>query len=63
MSFNQTEKTGMGCNAIIGLYSLITWIVNLVKFVKLDFVEPFKDELVHGLGVLLPPVAWVTAWL
>jgi hypothetical protein len=59
----KTTNTAMGCNLLIWLYSIITWIINLIKFVNCDFTEPWKDEIVHGLGVFIPPVSWVTAWL
>jgi hypothetical protein len=44
------------------LYTIIAWIVNLVKLLNCNFEEPWKDEIIHGIG-LAPPVAWVTCWL
>lgn len=53
-----------GCFTILmWIYSTVTWIINLIKFINCDFVEPFKEEAIHLLGVILPPASWVTAWL
>jgi hypothetical protein len=40
----------------------ISWIVNLVKLVNCDFVAPWRDEIIHLVG-LIPPAALVTAWM
>lgn len=47
----------------VAVYTVIAWIVNLIKFVNLDFQEPWRDEIIHGLGVILPVASWVTAWM
>jgi hypothetical protein len=42
---------------------MYTWITNLVRFLDCDFVEPFKEEVIYGLGVVFPPLTWVTVWM
>jgi hypothetical protein len=45
------------------IYTTVCWIINLVRFVSCDFVEPFREEVIYGLGVLIPPISWVTVWM
>lgn len=45
----------------IWLYFIICWIVNLVKLLNCDFEGPWKEEIIHAIG-LIGPVAGVTAW-
>lgn len=45
------------------IYFAITYIINLVQFFKCDFASPYKDEIIHGIGVFIPPLNCVTVWL
>lgn len=40
----------------------IPWVINLIKFINCDFAAPWKDEIIHLLGVLIPPASIVTMW-
>lgn len=42
---------------------IISWIVNLIKLIQCDFASPFKEEVIHLLGVLVPPISLITVWL
>ena len=44
------------------IYLIISWIVNLVKFFNCDFDSPYKDEIIHGIGILLAPLSMITCW-
>ncbi len=60
----KTRSTGGGIvflPLIIWLYFIICWIVNLVKLVSCDFDAPYKEEIIHAIG-LIGPAAGVTAW-
>ena len=54
---------------ILWAYTLITWIVNLYKFISLVMVVNFdslqpgeqKHLIIHLIG-LSPGCSWVTAW-
>lgn len=46
----------------IWAYFIICWVVNLVKLLQCDFAEPWKDEIVHAIG-LIGPCAGITAWM
>lgn len=55
---------GTGClSLLLSIYTLYTWVVNLLAFIECDFVEPFREEVIYGLGVIFPPITWVTVWI
>ena len=39
------------------------YIANLVKFVQCDFEDPYKAEVIRGIGVVIPPVGVVCGYL
>jgi len=39
-----------------------SWIWNAVKLSSCDFESDYKCEIIHGLGLIAPPLAIVTAW-
>lgn len=65
---NSSDKTFLGlvllgfAPIIIWLYFIVCWIVNLVKLVSCDFEGPWKEEIIHVIG-LIGPCAGVTAWM
>jgi hypothetical protein len=42
-------------------YFVISWVVNLVMLLNCDFNEPWKQEIIHGIG-LIGPAAGITVW-
>jgi len=48
---------------VILILGIIPWLVNVYKFTNCDFKEDYRCEIVHGAGVVIPPVALVTAWM
>ena len=36
--------------------ALVGWILNFVKFCRCDFKAPYKAEILHGMGVVIPPL-------
>lgn len=38
------------------------WVKNIIKLSDCDFKEPYKAEVIHGLG-LIPPIGMVTGWM
>ena len=57
------SKTGGGCFVVtIWLIFAIAWLINVVKFVQCDFKESYKEELIHGVGIVFAPTAIVTVW-
>lgn len=41
----------------------ISWVINLVQLLRCDFAAPWRDEIIHGIGVLIPPAALFTVWM
>ena len=35
---------------------------NAYKLAGCDFESPYKCEAIHGIGVIIPPAAFVTVW-
>jgi len=55
--------TKMGLFVIVlYLYTIVAWLVNLVKLLNCDFSGPiWKEEVVHIIG-LIPGVSMITCW-
>ena len=53
-------------NAIVTLILFVIicgpYIYNGYKFFGCDFESDYKCEAIHGVGVVIPPAAFVTAW-
>ena len=48
---------------IFGLFLSIGWVINLTKLANCDFEPPYKAEIIHGIGVFVPPVGMVVGLL
>ena len=46
----------------IWLSVIICWIINVVKFIQCDFASPYKEEIIHLIGILIPPSSVITVW-
>ena len=62
------EKRGCTCtvgiiNLLILTYTTITWFINIIRFLTCDFSAPWKEEIITGLGILIPPLTWVSVWM
>lgn len=42
-------------------YFGLCWIVNLVQLLHCDFEGPWKQEIIHAIG-LVGPAAGITVW-
>jgi hypothetical protein len=38
------------------------WITNVVKLVNTDFESPYKYEVIHAVGIFVPPASVITVW-
>lgn len=47
---------------VIGIASAAAWITNAYKLTGCDFESPYKCEVVHAVGVLVPPASIATVW-
>lgn len=48
-------------NVLFLIYFLVTWIINLIQFCNCDFKEPYKKEIIKGIGVA--GFSWATVWI
>ena len=48
----------------IAIYAvfIISYIANLIMFFDCDFDAPMRDEVIHGIGVLVPILSPITVW-
>ena len=47
---------------LLAVIFTIPWAWNAVKFINCDFELSWECEIVHGVGILVPPSAYVTVW-
>jgi hypothetical protein len=38
------------------------WLINLFKLFDCDFDAPYKEEVIHFIGLFIPPASIITAW-
>jgi hypothetical protein len=46
---------------LIYAYFTIAWIINLIQFCSCDFKEPYKREIIKGVG--LAGFSFATVWI
>lgn len=56
------SNDGPGCIISIYIFFGICYIINLVKLIQCDFDAPWKEEIIHAIGTILPLAAPVTMW-
>lgn len=42
---------------------LIGWFMNVYKFVKMDFEQPIREEIVRGIGIPFAPIGAIAGWV
>lgn len=47
---------------IVIWYFIISYIINIFKFIGCDFASPYKEEVIHLVGIILFPAAGITVW-
>lgn len=40
----------------------LSWCVNVYKLVNCDFEPSWKGEIIHAVGVFVPPASILTVW-
>jgi len=54
-------KTKVFMWLFIPLFVIACYIGNIIKFIQCDFKEPWKGEIIHGIG-FVPGVSLFTVW-
>ena len=57
------EKTVSILIIVLVTTTLFGWINNLVQFIKLDFQEPYKAEIIRGVGIPVVPFGIVIGYI
>lgn len=55
IKFNVTKNIPSGCiflMLLLSAYTIVSWIVNLYKLTQCDFIGPWKEELIHIIGLV-----------
>lgn len=49
---------------IIVVFILAVWPTNFYRLTQCDFSmqKDWKCEIIHGIGVLIPPASFITVW-
>jgi len=47
---------------ILALILFTPYLWNGYKLAGCDFESDYKCELIHGIGVVVPPTAFITVW-
>ena len=47
---------------IVIIWEIVTWIWSTVKLASCDFEPNYRCEVIHGIGVAVPPLSIVTVW-
>lgn len=53
---------GAGFFVFLWIFVIASWVTNLYKFTQCDFADPYKGEIIHGIGLFTPAFV-VTAWI
>ena len=55
------EENNTGVLLVVAVFA-IAWIINITKFFACDFDAPYKEEVIHFIGIVIPPGSIITAW-
>ena len=47
---------------VFAVLAITPYAWNGYKLAGCDFESPYKCEAVHGIGVVIPPAAFITVW-
>ena len=48
---------------LVFLFGVVGWIRNIVGFVQCDFKEPYKAEIIRGIGIPCVPMGVVCGFV
>lgn len=51
------------CYFVIVLLGCVGWYMNIAKFAKCDFKEPYKAEIWRGIGIVAAPIGAVEGFI
>ena len=60
--YEVSTTAGLTLGLTIIIFGIVIYIWNSVKFLNCDFESDYKCEIVHGIGVIVPPLSVVSVW-
>ena len=59
------KKVIMSNRAILIVYAILFfgWILNLVRLANSDFIEPYNNEVIRAVGVVIVPIGCVAGYI
>jgi hypothetical protein len=51
-----------GITAVFLSIFLVPWVLNISKLIDCDFKPSYRCEIIHSVGVFIPPAAVITIW-
>jgi len=56
-------KMNFGLFLLLVLVYLGSYVVNIIRFTQCDFEAPYKGEIIHLVGIIIPGASLVTVWI
>ncbi len=47
---------------VITILFMLSWLWNAYKVSECDFEAPYRCEVIHGVGLIVPPLSFATVW-
>ena len=47
---------------LVVLGGVFSYVGNVIKVINCDFASDFRCEVIHGVGVIVPPASLITVW-
>jgi hypothetical protein len=56
------QRGSGGFATLVVLFLIVAWFVNVSQLLGCDFKAPYKCEVIHTIGVFVPPAQAVTVF-
>lgn len=56
------KLSGFSIVVFVGVLACVPYVWNAYKLTQCDFIASYKCEVIHSIGVVVPPAAYVTVW-
>ena len=47
---------------LVAVFGIVAWFWNAAKIASCDFESNYKCEVIHGIGIIVPPLSVITVW-
>lgn len=63
MNFKNLSLVGIFLYLAFISFFIVSYIMNIVKIIGCDFEASYKEEIIHAIGIFVPPLSMITAWI